>query len=86
MLMIFLTFLSHFMPLNRKPCESYYENYQQRLNSLPSYTKTWRAEFIPSSPNLTEIENFSSSINSFSNSAVQSRNPSQPMQGFGIIL
>lgn len=86
MLMIFLTFLSHFMPLNRKPCESYYENYQQRLNSLPSYTKTWRAEFIPSWPNLTEIENFSSSINSFSNSAVQSRNPSQPMQGFGIIL
>lgn len=35
---------------------------------------------------LTEIENFSSSINSFSNSAVQSCNPSQPMQGFGIIL
>lgn len=48
MLMSFLTFLSHFMPLNRKPCESCYENYQQRLNSLPSYTKTWRAEFIPS--------------------------------------
>lgn len=57
------------MPLNRKPCESYYENYQQRRNSFPSHTKTWRAEFIPSWPNLTEIENFSSSINSFSNSS-----------------
>lgn len=86
MLMIFSYILISFHAFKQKTLWILLWKLSTKTKQPSILHQTWRAEFIPSWPNLTEIENFSSSINSFSNSAVQSRNPSQPMQGFGIIL